>query len=125
MASIGTARGDGQDAMGDGRRAGSVSRSDHPNLETARRRSRAWPRHPPPSRLPRSLWPWCALGDHGARRRPGSRPLERPVALYEARPGGHGRIYLGDRLTTIPALTQDIPPGLPFKILRDLGPDAI
>ena len=35
--------------------------------------------------------------------------------------GGHGRIYLGDRLTTMPALTHEIPPGLLSKILRDLG----
>ena len=43
--------------------------------------------------------------------------------LYEARPGkgGHGRIYLSDRFTTIPALTHEIPPGLQTKILRDLG----
>ena len=43
--------------------------------------------------------------------------------LYEGRPGkgGHGRIYMGDRFTTIPALTHEIPPGLLSKILRDLG----
>jgi mRNA interferase HicA len=42
---------------------------------------------------------------------------------YEARPGkgGHGRIYVGDRFTTIPALTHEIGPGLLSKILRDLG----
>jgi mRNA interferase HicA len=43
--------------------------------------------------------------------------------LYEARQGkgGHGRIYLGDRFTTIPALTHEVPPGLLTKVLRDLG----
>jgi mRNA interferase HicA len=43
--------------------------------------------------------------------------------LYEARSGkgGHGRVYLGDRFTTIPALTHEIAPGLLTKILRDLG----
>ena len=43
--------------------------------------------------------------------------------LYEARhgKGGHGRVYLGERFTTIPALTQEIGPGLLTKILRDLG----
>jgi mRNA interferase HicA len=43
--------------------------------------------------------------------------------LYEGRPGkgGHGRIYIGDRFTTIPALTHEITPGLLSKILRDLG----
>ena len=43
--------------------------------------------------------------------------------LYEARhgKGGHGRIYLGNRFTTIPALTHEIDPGLLTKILRDLG----
>jgi mRNA interferase HicA len=43
--------------------------------------------------------------------------------LYEGRPGkgGHGRVYMGDRLTTIPALTHEITPGLLSKILRDLG----
>ena len=43
--------------------------------------------------------------------------------LYEGRPGkgGHGRVYVGDRFTTIPALTHEIPPGLLAKILRDLG----
>jgi mRNA interferase HicA len=42
--------------------------------------------------------------------------------LYEGRPGkgGHGRIYMGDRFTTIPALTHEIAPGLLSKILRDL-----
>jgi mRNA interferase HicA len=45
------------------------------------------------------------------------------TCLYEGRPGkgGHGRIYLGDRFTTVPALTHEIPPGLLTKILRDLG----
>jgi mRNA interferase HicA len=45
------------------------------------------------------------------------------MLLYEGRPGkgGHGRIYLGDRFTTIPALTHEIAPGLLTKILRDLG----
>ena len=43
--------------------------------------------------------------------------------LYEGRPGkgGHGRVYIGDRFTTIPALTHEITPGLLTKILRDLG----
>jgi hypothetical protein len=43
--------------------------------------------------------------------------------LYEARhgKGGHGRIYLDNRFTTIPALTHEIGPGLLTKILRDLG----
>jgi mRNA interferase HicA len=43
--------------------------------------------------------------------------------LYEGRPGkgGHGRVYVGDRFTTIPALTREITPGLLSKILRDLG----
>ena len=43
--------------------------------------------------------------------------------LYEGRPGkgGHGRIYMGDRFTTVPALTHEISPGLLSKILRDLG----
>jgi mRNA interferase HicA len=43
--------------------------------------------------------------------------------LYEGRTGkgGHGRIYVGDRFTTIPALTHEITPGLLTKILRDLG----
>jgi mRNA interferase HicA len=43
--------------------------------------------------------------------------------LYEARhgKGGHGRIYLGDRFTTIPTLTHEVGPGLLTKILRDLG----
>ena len=43
--------------------------------------------------------------------------------LHEGRPGkgGHDRIYLGDRFTTIPALTHEIAPGLLTKILRDLG----
>jgi mRNA interferase HicA len=43
--------------------------------------------------------------------------------VYEGRPGkgGHGRIYVGDRFTTIPALTHEIAPGLLAKILRDLG----
>jgi hypothetical protein len=43
--------------------------------------------------------------------------------LYEARhgKGGHGRVYLGDRFTTIPALTHEVSPGLMTKILRDLG----
>jgi mRNA interferase HicA len=42
---------------------------------------------------------------------------------YESRPGkgGHGRVYFGDRFTTIPALTHEIGPGLSAKILRDLG----
>jgi hypothetical protein len=42
---------------------------------------------------------------------------------YEGRPGkgSHGRIYLNDRFTTIPALTHEIPPGLLTRILRDLG----
>jgi hypothetical protein len=43
---------------------------------------------------------------------------QRLTFLYE---GGHGRIYLGDRLTTIPALTHEIAPGLLTKVLRDLG----
>jgi hypothetical protein len=45
------------------------------------------------------------------------------AVLYEARhgKGGHGRIYLGNRFTTIPALTHEIGPGLLTKILRDLG----
>jgi predicted RNA binding protein YcfA (HicA-like mRNA interferase family) len=45
------------------------------------------------------------------------------MLLYEGRPGkgGHGRIYLGDRFTTVPALTHEIPPGLLAKIRRDLG----
>jgi mRNA interferase HicA len=43
--------------------------------------------------------------------------------LYEGRPGkgGHGRIYMGDRFTTVPALTHEISPGLLSKIPRDLG----
>lgn len=43
--------------------------------------------------------------------------------LYESRQGkgGHGRVYLGERFTTIPALTHEIPPGLLTKMLRDLG----
>jgi hypothetical protein len=43
--------------------------------------------------------------------------------LYEGRPGkgGHGRVCLGDRFTTVPALTHEVPPGLLAKILRDLG----
>lgn len=43
--------------------------------------------------------------------------------LYEASrgKGGHGRIYLGDRFTTIPALTHEVAPGLLTKILRDLA----
>jgi mRNA interferase HicA len=43
--------------------------------------------------------------------------------LYEGRPdkGSHGRIYLGERFTTIPALTHEITPDLLTKILRDLG----
>jgi mRNA interferase HicA len=43
--------------------------------------------------------------------------------LYEGRPGkgGHGRSYLGDRFTTIPALTHVFPRGLLSMILRDLG----
>jgi hypothetical protein len=42
---------------------------------------------------------------------------------YDSRPGkgGHGRLYFGDRFTTIPALTHEIGPGLLAKILRDLG----
>jgi mRNA interferase HicA len=42
---------------------------------------------------------------------------------YEGRPGkgGHGRIYLDERFTTIPALTHEVTPGLLTKILRDLG----
>jgi len=45
------------------------------------------------------------------------------MCIYEARQGkgGHGRIYLGDRFTTVPALTHELPPGLLTKILRDLG----
>jgi hypothetical protein len=45
------------------------------------------------------------------------------TVLYEARhgKGGHGRIYLGDRFTTISALTHEIGPVLLTKILRDLG----
>lgn len=45
------------------------------------------------------------------------------TCVYEARhgKGGHGRIYLGDRFTTIPALTHELPTGLLAKILRDLG----
>ena len=45
------------------------------------------------------------------------------TVVYEARhgKGGHGRIYIGDRFTTIPALTHEIGPGLLSKILRDLG----
>jgi mRNA interferase HicA len=48
---------------------------------------------------------------------------QRLTILYEGRPGkgGHGRIYLGERFTTIPALTHEIAPGLLTKILRDLG----
>jgi mRNA interferase HicA len=45
---------------------------------------------------------------------------KRLALLYEARPG-KGRIYVGDRFTTIPALTHEIAPGLLTKILRDLG----
>jgi mRNA interferase HicA len=43
--------------------------------------------------------------------------------LYEPRQGkgGHGRIYVGDRFTTNPALTHEVAPGLLAKILRDLG----
>jgi mRNA interferase HicA len=43
--------------------------------------------------------------------------------FYEGRPGkgGHGRIYVGDRFTTIPALSHEIGPGLLTKILHDLG----
>jgi mRNA interferase HicA len=43
--------------------------------------------------------------------------------LYEARhgKGGHGRIFLGDRFTTMPAPTHEIGPGLLSKILRDLA----
>lgn len=42
---------------------------------------------------------------------------------YEPRQGkgGHGRIYIADRFTTIPAPRQEIAPGLLAKILRDLG----
>ena len=45
------------------------------------------------------------------------------MCVYEARAGkgGHGRIHLGDRFTTVPALTHELPPGLLSKILRDLG----
>jgi hypothetical protein len=45
------------------------------------------------------------------------------IILYEPRhgKGGHGRIYLGDSFTTIPALAHEIGPGLLTKILRDLG----
>jgi mRNA interferase HicA len=48
---------------------------------------------------------------------------KRLTFLHEGRPGkgGHGRIYLGERFTTIPALTHEITPGLLTKILRDLG----
>ena len=48
---------------------------------------------------------------------------KRATFLYEGRPGkgGHGRIHFGERFTTIPALTHEIPPGLLTKILRDLG----
>jgi hypothetical protein len=54
------------------------------------------------------------------RRLAGQRGL---LFLYEGRPGkgGHGRIYMGDRFTTIPALPHEITPGLLSKILRDLG----
>jgi mRNA interferase HicA len=54
------------------------------------------------------------------RRLAGQRDL---TVLYEARhgKGGHGRIYIGDRFTTIPAPTHEIGPGLLTKILRDLG----
>ena len=51
-------------------------------------------------------------------------PKQRRLALpYKGRPGkgGHGRIYLGDRFTTIPTPTHEIPPGLLTKILRDRG----
>ena len=43
--------------------------------------------------------------------------------LYEGRLGksGPGRIYIGDRFTTVPALIHEIAPGLLSKILRDLG----
>jgi hypothetical protein len=43
--------------------------------------------------------------------------------LYEARrgKGGHGRVHIGERFTTIPALTHEVVPGLLAKILRDLG----
>ena len=48
---------------------------------------------------------------------------QRLTFLYEGRPGkgGHGRIYFGDRFTTIPALTHEITPGLLTKVLCDLG----
>ena len=42
--------------------------------------------------------------------------------LYKSRhgKGGHGRIYVGHRFTTIPAPTHEIGPGLLTEILRDL-----
>ena len=44
------------------------------------------------------------------------------VLRYERRPGkgGHGRVYMGERFTTVPTLTHEIAPGLLSKILRDL-----
>jgi mRNA interferase HicA len=61
-------------------------------------------------------------GNELVRRLRGLARRQRLPFRYEGRPGkgSHGRIYLGDRLTTIPALTHEIA-RLLTKILRDLG----
>jgi predicted RNA binding protein YcfA (HicA-like mRNA interferase family) len=40
-----------------------------------------------------------------------------------ARAGSHGRLYVGDRFTTIKDRKKEIGPGLLAKMLRDLGID--
>ncbi len=41
--------------------------------------------------------------------------------------GSHGRVWYGDRFTTVPGAGKEIGPGLLAKICRDLGiaPDAL
>ena len=37
--------------------------------------------------------------------------------------GSHGRVWYGERLTTVPGKAKEIGPGLLAKICRDLGID--
>jgi len=37
--------------------------------------------------------------------------------------GGHGRVYVGDKFTTIPSLHQELKTGLTLAIIKQLGID--